>query len=383
MKRTLILFFALSLLSACFSDNRIVETPEDGQNTEQVSENNNDDAKLPKKERDPSVDSSDEEADEIRDQERSPSGRAIVRDSEEFGGFGLSNDLETDTSIHSVDLDDVLSGSQPKDGIPALYDPEFETQDQAREWLDDEGLGILYQDETEARFYPYAILYFHEIVNDEVNNTPIAVTFCPLCGSALVFERTIDEKVERFGVSGKLWESNLLMYDLETESLWSQILGEAVVGEKTGALLTVLPADTLTFAEVKEYFPEAQILSRETGYDRSYGASPYGDYETNDSLYFPVKGLGSSEAKAFPKKKLFVVSTALPGKTLGFHRSDLLEEKEAEIKVDGETIEAKVLEDGTVQLRDVETDEFLPHFTTMWFSLFAHLGEEEAVVWSK
>lgn len=282
-----------------------------------------------------------------------------------------------------MDLDDVLAGGPPKDGIPAIHDPEFETQSQASDWLDDEGLGILYKDEDEVRFYPYAVLYWHEIANDVVNGKPISVTFCPLCGSAIVFDRTVDGKVEQFGVSGKLWESNLLMYDFETESLWSQILGEAVVGEKTGQVLEILPADTLSFGEVKANFPEAEVLSKNTGFRRDYGASPYGNYETNDALYFPVTGLAGEQAEVFQKKELFVASTDLDGKTIGFHRADLMEQKEASVRVDGALIEAKVLEDGTIQLTNTRSGEQLSQFVTMWFSLFAHLGEEEVVVWSK
>ncbi len=294
------------------------------------------------------------------------------RDAEPEMAFSNIN-LKTNTAISSIPLANVLGGGPAKDGIPAITEPGFVSVQAAEEWLDDEGLGIIYVDGEMVRYYPYAILYRHEIVNDQVNGKNIAVTFCPLCGSALIFDRGEDV----FGVSGKLWESNLLMYDEQTESLWSQIRGEAVVGDRTGEVLEVLDANIITFAEVKKAYPEAEILSNDTGYDRDYGVTPYGDYETNDALYFDV----SDENEAFSKKELFYVVHVDEDFMAGFMRADLLVAGEAEVEHGGQVIRAQVDEDGIITVTNVSTNEQLPGLITMWFSWVTHF-EKERVVWS-
>ena len=125
-----------------------------------------------------------------------------------------------------------------------------------------------------SRFYPYSIIVWHEIVNDTFDGIPIAVTFCPLCETGIVFNRRIGESVVTFGVSGLLYESNLLMYDIETESLWSQTLGKAVVGTYTNTQLVRLPIQVITFKEVKEKYPTAHVLSTDTSFNRDYTRNP-------------------------------------------------------------------------------------------------------------
>ena len=279
--------------------------------------------------------------------------------------------LQTNTSISSIPLGDVLAGGPAKDGIPAILDPKFISIAEASEWLEDEGLGIIYSSGGITRFYPYAILYWHEIVNDQIAGQNIAVTFCPLCGSAIIFDRGEDV----FGVSGKLWESNLLMYDKKTETLWSQIIGEAVVGDRTGETLDILDANVISFSELKEGYPGAQVLSKDTGYRRSYGDSPYGNYETNNSLYFPV----SSSDDAFHKKELFHIVN-VGEKSVGFMRTDLIEAGEAEIEANGQTIRAEVSGESTITITNTSTGEELPGYIAMWFSWVTHV-DLDRVVW--
>ena len=146
----------------------------------------------------------------------------------------LRDGLTTDTSKTAIALEDILDWGPGKDGIPPIDAPAFLIQEQVGEqmsYLSNEALGIVIVWVSEQRFYPYAIMNWHEIVNDELDGTPLAVTFCPLCGSAIVFDRRVDDEVLRMGVSGKLFESNLLMYDDMTESLWSQARGKGVVGD--------------------------------------------------------------------------------------------------------------------------------------------------------
>lgn len=281
--------------------------------------------------------------------------------------------LKTNTEISSIPLSDVLGGGPPKDGIPAVFDPQFITVNEASEWIDDNGLGMLLEIDGVTRFYPYAVLYWHEIVNDTIGGKNVAVTFCPLCGSALTFDR----KDDIFGVSGKLWESNLLMYDRKTETLWSQIRAEAMVGDRTGETLEILDSNVISFKELKEAHPDAEVLSKQTGHRRAYGQSPYGDYETNDDLYFPV----SESDEAYHKKDLFHI-VYVDDKSVGFLREDLFETGNAEVEVNGRMIKAEAKEDGSIVVTDEGSGENLPGFITMWFSWVTHI-DQERVVWSK
>ena len=198
--------------------------------------------------------------------------------------------MVTDGVQHSVDLKEIMSGGPPKDGIPSIDNPKFISIDEADEWLKDEEPGISFSRGDVHKFYPYQILVWHELVNDTVDGERILVTYCPLCLSGFIFDPLVqDERVE-FGTSGKLWKSNLVMYDRKTDSLWSQILGEAIVGEMTGTKLAVLPSDQIRYKNWKQVHPNGQILSRSTGATRFYGRSPYGDYFSVTSLALQLVG---------------------------------------------------------------------------------------------
>jgi hypothetical protein len=197
----------------------------------------------------------------------------------EYNGFELEPSL--------VPIDEILRGGPDRDAIPALDRPNY---DAAREagWGDDElVIGVVRG--KEARAYPIAILVWHELVNDELGGDPILVSFCPLCGTALVFDRILEGRAREFGVSGLLYQSDLLMYDRETESLWSQIGANAITGALMGQRLELLRSRTMTWKNWREAHPETTVLSRKTGFQRDYGRTPYKDYETSSLLYFPVK----------------------------------------------------------------------------------------------
>ena len=158
---------------------------------------------------------------------------------EDFEQAFIRDGLKTNSAIRSIDLKLVLGGGPGKDGIPSIDSPTFTNIANADSTITDETLGLYVKAGGVEKFYPYNVLVWHEIVNDVVGGTPLVVTFCPLCGSAIVFDATYDGEAHDFGVSGKLYDSNLLMYDRDTESLWSQIIGEAVVGDETGKKLTI------------------------------------------------------------------------------------------------------------------------------------------------
>ena len=201
---------------------------------------------------------------------------------------------------HTVPLDKIVSGGPPQDGIPSIDNPKFQSVQEADEILEDSELILGLNINGDIRAYPLQILVWHEIVNDVVGDQPVAVTYCPLCFTNQVFNRTLsDGNTVEFGTSGKLYNSNLVMYDRKSNSLWSQALGEGIVGEYAGVKLERIPFDIAYWKEWKELYPESKVLSRDTGSVRPYGADPYGDYYTNDLILFPVanddKRLGLKE----------------------------------------------------------------------------------------
>jgi hypothetical protein len=185
-----------------------------------------------------------------------------------------------------VPLDQIVSGGPPRDGIPSIDNPKFVPAKDAG--LQDSDLVLGLNINGDIRAYPLKILVWHEIVNDEVGGTRVAVTYCPLCFTNQVFKRTIDDQTVEFGTSGKLYNSNLVMYDRTSESLWSQALGQAIAGEHSGKKLERIPFDVAFWSEWKVLYPESQVLSQDTGFGRPYGVDPYGNYYTDPDILFPV-----------------------------------------------------------------------------------------------
>jgi hypothetical protein len=192
-----------------------------------------------------------------------------------------------------VPLDQIVSGGPPPDGIPSIDDPKFISIQEADKYLEDSDLVLGLNINGDVRAYPLQILVWHEIVNDNVGGVPVAVTYCPLCFTNQVFNSTVvDDKGQaatlEFGTSGKLYNSNLVMYDRTTKSLWSQAMSQAIVGELSGVKLERMPFDVANWKEWKQLYPDSKVLSKDTGSTRPYGADPYGDYYTNGDVLFPV-----------------------------------------------------------------------------------------------
>jgi hypothetical protein len=282
--------------------------------------------------------------------------------------------LGIDTSKASISIHEVLSGGPPPQGIPALgftgdhtgavtASPEVKLilQHQAN-WLADEEPVIVISLEGESRIYPLQILTWHEIINDTLGNVPIAVTFCPLCNSALAFDRRVplnEEGLEQlssinpnakiislpeaflkayqsqkatkvtkaievtFGVSGMLYNSNMLMFDSSSSTLWSQLVGDAVVGTLTGTKLLRYPAPIVSFAEAKTSFPEAKVISKETGFNRPYGSNPYVGYDNIGSPAFLFEGI--TDGRLSPKER--VITLEINGESVAYPFSELRELK--------------------------------------------------------
>jgi hypothetical protein len=213
--------------------------------------------------------------------------------------------FNTDLSSYNIDLSELRSGGPPKDGIPSIDDPQFVAPSQASDWIEPQEPVIALEHNGEAKAYPLQILTFHEIVNDRIGGTPVAVTFCPLCYSAIVFKRTLDGETVEFGVSGMLRKSDLVMYDRKTETLWQQFTGEAIVGDLTGQTLEKLPAQIISFQQFQENVPGGDVLSRDTGHNRPYGRNPYAGYDNVDRKPFMYDG--PENGKLPPMEKVVTV----------------------------------------------------------------------------
>ena len=216
--------------------------------------------------------------------------------------------METNGVKHIVPLDKIRGGGPPKDGIPSIDEPVFADAKDA-EFVSDTDVVIGLEINGDARAYPLFIMVWHEIVNDEVGGTPVSVTYCPLCYTNQVFERVLDGQPVEFGTSGKLYNSNLVMYDRLTDSYWSQALGIAITGELTGQELEIIPFDVISWADWTTLHPNSKVLTTETGHIRAYGVDPYGSYYTDDRIMFPVE---HSDERMHPKEII-----------LGFHIDDV------------------------------------------------------------
>ena len=201
----------------------------------------------------------------------------------------LLSDWRTDFSQRTVEWTEIRSGGPPKDGIPAIDAPTFERVDAARAWLSDRDPVILFGHDDDARAYPLAILIWHEIVNDQVGDLPVTVTFCPLCNASIVFDRRVDDQVLDFGTTGLLRNSDLVMYDRQSESWWQQFTGTGIVGARAGTQLTVLTSQVISFGDFAAAFPDAQVLARPST-PRAYGSNPYMGYDSASGRPFLFTG---------------------------------------------------------------------------------------------
>lgn len=192
---------------------------------------------------------------------------------------------KTDFTKTSISFDEILSGGPPRDGIPAIDRPEFvSVSDSGLELGQDEPLLSIKIGDF-ARAYPLRVLIWHEIVNDTIDGTPIAVTFCPLCNSAIIFERALGGRVLDFGTTGRLRNSDLLMYDRQTESWWQQVTGEAVIGELTGKKLKVIPARLESWRSFRKNNPNGMVLVPNDDSLRRYGQNPYSNYDESKTPF--------------------------------------------------------------------------------------------------
>ncbi len=199
-------------------------------------------------------------------------------DSKIKNGFDLSNAI--------IPVDEIRSGGPPRDGIPSIDNPKFISAQEADLNPKERVLGI--KIDGIAKAYPINILNWHEIVNDEFGDKPVVITYCPLCGSGYTFFSKVEGRTLTFGVSGLLYNSDVLMYDRQTESLWSQIKEKSVAGELVGTELEGFPTINMTWKEWEKMNPDTRVLSENTGYSKNYDRDPYAGYADRDGTMFPV-----------------------------------------------------------------------------------------------
>ncbi|MBS4015785.1 MAG: DUF3179 domain-containing protein [Candidatus Latescibacteria bacterium] len=219
-----------------------------------------------------------------------PAEPPALLESDEPPPIGAQSEFKTDFSKHTVPYSEILSGGPPKDGIPSIDSPQYVSVSEADAWLAPVEPVVLVRVGAEARAYPIQILMWHEIVNDTLNGKPLLVTFCPLCNTAIAFERVFDGQTFDFGTTGRLRYSNLIMYDRQTETWWQQATGDAIAGEYAGAQLPFYPASIVSWADFKAAYPNGTVLSRETGHNRSYGRNPYLGYDDVNQSPFLYRG---------------------------------------------------------------------------------------------
>jgi hypothetical protein len=212
---------------------------------------------------------------------------------------------DTDFNISAVPYQEIFSGGPGKDGIPAIDNPRFESIEEARAWVTGDGPVISLEVNGQARAYPLAVLAWHEIVNDTIGGVPVIVTFCPLCHTALAFERTLDGTVHDFGVSGNLRFSDMVMYDRQSETWWQQATGKGIVGELTGAKLGFLPSQLIGLDQFAETYPDGIVMNRDTGWGRDYGRNPYVGYDTADQQPFLFDG--ATDGRLSPKERVVTI----------------------------------------------------------------------------
>jgi hypothetical protein len=228
-----------------------------------------------------------------------------------------------------VDPARIISGGPPPDGIPSIDEPKFLRSTDVRFLRESEPVLAL-RIGDDARAYPVQILIWHEVVNDTVGGIPVTVSYCPLCNSAIAYDRRLDDRVLEFGTSGRLYQSALVMYDRQTQSLWSHFTGQAIAGVLTSRQLHLFPVSTLSWGEWRRANPGSWVLSRDTGHPRDYGRNPYPGYDDASSHPFLFDGEVDGRLAA----KARVVGIRAGTAAVAVRHEELLEREVLEVTLD-------------------------------------------------
>jgi hypothetical protein len=274
--------------------------------------------------------------------------------------FGYGADTPSD-----VPWEELMQGCGRRDCIPSIDRPRFVAAAEAKHIRDDD-IVMAFELAGEARAYPVFILNYHEIVNDVIGGRPVAVTYCPLCGSGLVFERSLGDRTLEFGVSGLLRNNDLVLYDRASESLWQQITGRAFAGPMRGEELRALPVAMTHWGTWRAAHPETRVLSTDTGFDRPYAnRHPYGDYDSSDRLLFPV----ALDRRLHPKVVVYGVEVA---DRTSFAVTEQALQAERVVRLEGEPpLRWELSESGQVHVTRLDTGEPLVAHRMFWFAWYS------------
>ncbi len=289
--------------------------------------------------------------------------------------FWSSEWPNTDFSRSSVDFAEIFSGGPPKDGIPAITGPRMLRVADETSLAPLEPVVVVELDGETPRAYPIRYLTWHEIVNDRIGDTPVAVTFCPLCNSAITFDARVGERELEFGVSGKLRFSDMVMYDRNTESWWQQFVGEAIVGELQGARLTVLPSWLENWASYAARHPGGLVMAQPTGHRREYGRNPYANYDRSTTPFL-YRGDPPPHGVRSLSRVVAVGDRAWPLGRLA-EAGELIEDgvrltwRAGQASALGASEIAKGRDVGNVRTYDAETGEAIPHDVAFAFAFHA------------
>ncbi len=294
----------------------------------------------------------------------------IISESTDFDKGEIK--IAPDGTKYIINPNKILAGGPPKDGIPSIDNPKFVSVEEADKWIQDNELvlAIIYKDVK--RVYPLQIMVWHEIVNDFIAGDPILITYCPLCGSGIAYERTLGGETVEFGTSGKLFNSNLVMYDRKTDTYWQQIDGKAIVGELTGQELKEISIDTVVWRDWKVAHPDSEVLSQDTGFNRNYGRDPYGSYQEDSFLLFPVEG---RDDRVHPKTVIFGVE--INDKFKAYREDDLKETGVIEDEFFGVNIRLERDDVGIVKITNLDTGEEIVKERDFWFAWYAFHPDTE------
>jgi hypothetical protein len=281
--------------------------------------------------------------------------------------FGFDENTE-----HVVPFDDLHQGCPDRDCITSIDSPKFVPAADA-DHVGDQDVVIAISWQGEFRAYPARILDHHEIVNDTIAGTPIAITWCPLCGSAVGIHREIGGRATEFGVSGVLYESNLVLYDRATESLWDQIGMTAIVGPMTGEKLRLVPVTMTRWSRWRDRHPETVVLSTDTGFEEDYSKDYYTDYRDSTRLMFPVS---KEDERLHPKTVVY--GFQLGAGAVAFSESLLIEQGTSRHQVLGEEFVVEYHDDGSVVLTEGNGDTHSP-IRLFWFTWYTFYPETELV----
>ncbi len=295
---------------------------------------------------------------------------SIIFKDQLVSAFSDNNSFDLTDSL--INQQEIHHGGPAKDGIPAIDHPTFTSRTQAAYLKPDDRILGLSMDGI-AKAYPVRILNYHEIVNDFFSDKAVAITYCPLCGSGVAYSANINGRNTTFGVSGLLYNSDVLLYDRETESLWSQLLSKAISGKQKGRALEMLALTHTSWQDWQQRYPQTLVLSQKTGFNRDYSRSPYGGYDNSKALYFPVNQLNK---QYHPKEYVIGLKIGEQTKVYPFAElakiqspyKDSFAGKKISVFFDAENRTGKILDNN---------QKVIPTTTSFWFAWMAFYPESE------